>query len=68
MSTEQTYVSWIKRYILSHDKHRPPEMGEKEISKFLISTWLIGVAAHRLRPPLILLGLLATLSLAGFLL
>jgi hypothetical protein len=27
MSTEDAYVSWIKRYILFHDKRHPEEMG-----------------------------------------
>ncbi len=33
--TEETYVGWIRRYILYHDKRHPKEMGEKEISQFL---------------------------------
>jgi integron integrase len=33
--TEETYVSWIKRYIFFHDKRHPSEMNEKEISEFL---------------------------------
>ena len=28
--TEQTYVSWIKRFIFFHDKKHPREMGEAE--------------------------------------
>jgi hypothetical protein len=27
LRTEQAYVSWIKRYILFHDKRHPTEMG-----------------------------------------
>lgn len=34
-STEQSYISWIKRYILFHKKRHPQEMGEKEIEEFL---------------------------------
>jgi site-specific recombinase XerD len=34
-STEKTYISWIKRFILYHDKRHPKEMGEKEIGDFL---------------------------------
>lgn len=33
--TEQTYVGWIKRYILFHNKRHPNEMGEKEIEEYL---------------------------------
>ena len=31
LSTEKTYVNWIKRYILFHDKRHPREMGIPEI-------------------------------------
>jgi site-specific recombinase XerD len=33
--TEQTYASWIKRYILFHGKKHPKYIGEKEISRYL---------------------------------
>jgi site-specific recombinase XerD len=33
--TEKTYVSWIKRYILFHDKKHPADMGSREIEAFL---------------------------------
>ncbi len=33
--TEQSYIHWMKRYILFHNKRHPQEMGEKEISRFL---------------------------------
>jgi integron integrase len=33
--TEQTYIHWIKRYILFHHKRHPEEMGDKEIRAFL---------------------------------
>jgi integron integrase len=33
--TEQTYVNWIVRYILFHDKRHPKEMGVKEVEAFL---------------------------------
>jgi len=33
--TEKTYVSWIRRFILFHDKRHPEEMGEREIEAFL---------------------------------
>jgi len=34
-NTEKTYVSWIYRFIIFHDKRRPNEMGGKEIADFL---------------------------------
>ncbi len=36
--TECTYIGWIKRFILFHDKKHPNEMGEPEVEAFL--TWL----------------------------
>ena len=33
--TEQTYVDWIKRYLLFHQKKPPREMGGEEIRAFL---------------------------------
>ena len=33
--TEQTYIDWIKRFILFHDKRHPAEMAKKEITAFL---------------------------------
>ncbi len=33
--TEKSYCSWIKRYILFHNKSHPLEMGEREINLFL---------------------------------
>ena len=35
--TAQTYVHWIKRYILFHGKRHPKDMGKKEIEAFLTS-------------------------------
>ena len=34
-ATEKGYVSWIKRYILFHDKKHPVQMGKVEIEQFL---------------------------------
>ena len=34
-STEQTYVDWIKRFILFHKKRHPKDMGRPEIQAFL---------------------------------
>ncbi len=33
--TEKTYIGWIKRFILFHNKRHPNEMGEKEIGEYL---------------------------------
>ena len=33
--TEQAYTSWIKRFILFHDKRHPQELGAVEIESFL---------------------------------
>ena len=33
--TEQTYVDWIKRFILFHNKRHPNEMKEADVSQFL---------------------------------
>jgi site-specific recombinase XerD len=33
--TEQTYVDWIRRFILFHNKRHPNEMDESHVSRFL---------------------------------
>jgi len=35
ISTEKTYIHWIKHYIFFHNKKHPKEMGKKEIEEFL---------------------------------
>jgi integron integrase len=35
LRTEETYVYWIRRFILFHQKRHPKEMGEAEITTFL---------------------------------
>jgi integron integrase len=35
ISTEKTYVHWIKHYIFFHNKKHPVEMGKREIEEFL---------------------------------
>ena len=35
ISTERTYIYWIKYYILFHNKTHPINMGKAEIEKFL---------------------------------
>jgi hypothetical protein len=34
-STEKTYVYWIRRFILFHNKRHPQEMGTEEVAQFL---------------------------------
>jgi integron integrase len=34
-STEKTYVYWIRRFILFHNKRHPGEMGTQEVTQFL---------------------------------
>ena len=43
--TEQAYVHWIRRYILSHDKRHPAEMGALELTQFLSSLAVEGKVA-----------------------
>ena len=33
--TEQTYVGWIRRYILFHNKQHPKDMGAPKVEAFL---------------------------------
>ena len=33
--TEETYLSWMRRYILFHDKRHPKDMGVPEVEQFL---------------------------------
>jgi integron integrase len=35
LSTENTYLSWIKQFILYHGKRHPVDMGAAEVEKFL---------------------------------
>jgi len=35
MRTEESYISWIKRFIFFHNKRHPMEMGEKEIGQYI---------------------------------
>ena len=35
LKTEKSYVSWMKRFILFHDKKHPKDMGDNEIEQFL---------------------------------
>ena len=33
--TEQSYVDWIRRFILFHNKRHPRDMAEAEVTEFL---------------------------------
>ena len=35
LRTEETYVGWVRRFVLFHGKRHPKEMGEPEIASFL---------------------------------
>ena len=35
LSTENTYLSWIKQFILYHGKRHPVDMGAAEVEAFL---------------------------------
>jgi integron integrase len=35
LRTEKTYISWVRQYILYHDKRHPREMGVAEINDFI---------------------------------
>ena len=37
LSTERTYIHWIKQYIFFHNKKHPKDMGKDEIEEFLTS-------------------------------
>ncbi|MDZ7656983.1 MAG: integron integrase [Sulfurimicrobium sp.] len=45
LRTEQTYVDWIKRYILFHGKHHPKDMGAGEVEAFLTHLAVAGKVA-----------------------
>jgi site-specific recombinase XerD len=36
LSTEKTYIAWIKQFVLYHHKRHPLEMGALEVEAFLI--------------------------------
>src|SRR5574341_595069 len=43
LRTEETYLSWIKRFILFHGKRHPRDMGAQEVQQFLSH---LAVAGH----------------------
>ena len=52
--TEETYVTWVRQFILFHNKRHPREMGVAEINAFI--TYLVnekGVAASTHTAPVV---------------
>lgn len=43
--TEETYLGWIRRFILFHDKRHPAEMGAREVEAFLSHLARVGKVA-----------------------
>jgi len=43
--TEESYVAWIRRFIVFHDKRHPAEMGAPEVTAFLTSLAVDGQVA-----------------------
>ena len=37
LRTEETYVAWIKRYVLFHHKRHPQELGVPEVEAFSLT-------------------------------
>jgi hypothetical protein len=51
--TEETYVQWIRRYILFHNKRHPKDMGNPEIEAFLTHLAVTeNVASHPKQSPI----------------
>ena len=45
LRTEESYVQWIRRFIMFHDKRHPSEMGAPEVEAFLTSLAVEGNVA-----------------------
>jgi len=45
LRTEDSYVAWIRRYILFHKKRHPADMGLPEVRRFL--THLVFISSYR---------------------
>jgi hypothetical protein len=52
LRTEETYVDWITRFILFHNKRHPKDMGNAEVEAFLthLAVDLNVAASTHLRP------------------
>ena len=44
--TERSYINWMRRYILFHDKRHPQDMGPAEIEAFLTHLAVEGKVAR----------------------
>jgi len=47
--TEQSYVGWIKRYILFHNKQHPAKMSERHVQDFLTHLAVVARLQRRRR-------------------
>ena len=45
LRTEETYLDWVRRYILFHNKRHPKDMGEAEISQYISYLATVGNVA-----------------------
>ena len=48
--TEETYVHWIRRFILFHHKRHPRDMGASEVGEFLTHLAVKGHVASSTQP------------------
>ena len=48
--TEETYVHWIRRFILFHHKRHPRDMGAPEVGEFLTHLAVKGHVAASTQP------------------
>lgn len=55
ISTEKTYVHWIKHYIFFHNKKHPIEMGKLEIEQYLTSLAVKSKVSPLLKTKLLML-------------
>ena len=45
LRTEETYLGWIRRYILFHDKRHPKDLGSAHVREFLTHLAVVGNVA-----------------------
>jgi hypothetical protein len=50
LSTERSYVQWITRFIIFHDKRHPRAMGAAEVEQFLTGRQKRGRSGYILQP------------------
>ena len=51
LRTEEAYLSWVRRFILFHDKRHPKDMGAPEFRAFLSHLAIQGKVAASTPPP-----------------